>query len=255
VYQGQRKGWSAFEALTEPRVAQDWLSWAVVAAAVVSVVGASRTWRLPVVPVLALIVCAAVPARLLWQSVYVRSEWSRVEAVLWLGGLAAAMWIVWMLFHTSNAASDPRVRLVLLLVVTLCTAVVLAMSGVLVYGLFAGATAAALVGTCAWPVVRRDSAADLSGGLAGGGGVLTVLVVGLILLGYFFAELTAINAVLLGLALTAVGWKMPTRLEARPKTALAVRMVTCLVPAAVAVTLAARAFAAAMAEQAADPYW
>ena len=74
-------------------------------------------------------------------------------------------------------------------------------------------------------------------------------------LGFFFAELTATSAVLLGVALAAAAVKLPGAIEARPRIANGVRLVGCLVPLAVAVTLAARAFAAAMAEQAADPYW
>jgi len=81
--------------------------------------------------------------------------------------------------------------------------------------------------------LRRDTSEELSAGLASSGGVLTMLVGGLVMLGYFFAELTATNAVLIGVALAAAAVKLPGAIETRPKTATGVRLVACLVPLAV----------------------
>lgn len=250
AYHSQGKGVAVFESLWKPQFARDWLPWAVLAVLVVSLIGAVRAWRWPVLPLLAAIVSIALPMRLLWKSIYVQSEWSTGQAAIWLGSLALGMWILWMLFHTSRAAADPRLRLALLTIVTLATSVVLAMSGVLVYGLLAGALAAAMVGTAAVPLVRRDPTEDVSAGLASGGGVPAVLLGGLILLGYFFAELTATNAILLTVAIAAAVAKLPIANDSHPAARLTLRSLACLVPLAIAVTLATQAFLAAMAERA-----
>lgn len=251
TYHAQGQGTAALASLWKPNVSRDWLPWAALTALVVSLVIAVRMWRWPVPALLAAFVAAVLPARLLWKSVYVQSQWSTGEAIVWLGSLAAGIWLVWMLFHTSRNASDPRLRLVLLLVTTLATSVVLAMSGVLVYGLLTGAIAATLVGTAAVPVLRRDDTADLSAGFAAGGGVLAVLIGSLVPLGHFFAALTATNALLLVAALALAVVKLPTAIESRPAIRIPLRALACLVPVAVAVTLATQAFLAAMAEKAA----
>lgn len=250
-YFARGMGTAALERLWKPHLVHDWLLWAVAAALIVALVGAARSWRWPVVPVLALLVAAGLPARLLWQSIYVQTEWSTAATAVWLSSLAVAIWLLWMAFYTAQAAPDPRLRLGLVLVVTLATSVVLAMSGVLLYGLLTGAAAATLVGTVAVPVFRDDTD-QLSSGFAAAGGVLAVLVGGLVALGYFFAELTGTNAVLLVAGLLLAVVKFPAAIESRPALRVAVRLIGCLEPTTVAVTLTANAFITAMAE---EPMW
>jgi hypothetical protein len=66
-----------------------------------------------------------------------------------------------------------------------------------------------------------------------------------LILGYFFAELTAGNAILLTLALLAAGGPLPLSRITCSHRRRAIHAMACLVPLGIALILAYRAFAAA----------
>jgi hypothetical protein len=61
---------------------------------------------------------------------------------------------------------------------------------------------------------------------------------GLVLLGYFYAELTAASATLLLAALVAAGGRLPVAWPRGPLAQIAFRATLCVVPLAVALALA-----------------
>jgi len=131
----------------------------------------------------------------------------------------------------------------LVMIVAIASAVVLTLSGVLVYGQLCGVIAASLAGTAVAFVVAKlgepssqegSSALD---GIYGAAGVVTFSLGSLILLGRFFAELSTTNAILLLLALAAAGSPLPFAAFRQPGwRQLFARTVLCCVPLAVAIS-------------------
>jgi len=222
-----------------PRVAHDWLPLLIVGAAAVGIVASVGRQR--IAGGLSVAVCAAAPTLFLWKSVYVQNEWSRLESAAWLSLLSIALLVIWRLLAGAPADSQPFVRATLLILVALGIAGVLGMSGSFSYAQLAGAAAAALIGT---------KLAALRGryleGLGGAAGVITLAIGSMLLLGYFFAELTPGNAVLLTLALLAAGGPLPLKNIASARWQIVLRAMACLAPLAIAIILAYRSFAAAI---------
>jgi hypothetical protein len=198
--------------------------------------------------------CVFVPWRLLWGTRYLpkvapppnfdMGAWGPLEAVLWIGGVAAALLAVWSLVRAENTEA-PRLRSMLAVLAALAASATVAYSGSLTLGQLMGVLVAALTG-CAvaawWMKVGRgpDAAA----------GPIAVACGGVLVLAHFFAELKLLYAALLlvGLAVGA-GWFFPGKKWSTP-----VRCVVCLAAIGVAVGMARMDFAAAQAEAASNPY-
>jgi hypothetical protein len=231
--------------LFQPREAVEWLPYAVLVAIAVTVLGSylPRSWR-PAMLVLAGGLCVALPLRLLAGTVY-PLEWSTAEHVAYTGLLAATFAVTWLGLAAAHSNEHPRLRAVLLIIVGAGTAVVCARSGVFVYGELCGVVMATVSGAL---LVSREN------GLEGTAGVITFSLGSLVLLSYFFAELTLGNAGLLLLAIVLAGGRLPLPpfFLTRPVWQQgAVRAALALVPLVIAL---ATVFMASHAETPADPY-
>ena len=145
-------------------------------------------------------------------------QWSPLEKIAYLVLLSAAFGLVWLLLGRGRKGEQAFDRQPCLLLVAIGAAVVLPLSGVLSYGQYCGAVAAAVTGTagglllwCHWlrqcsNSLRTDWVSSCCYGAAG---VLTFSLGSLIVLGYFFASLTITNAVLLFVSLAAGGTVFP----------------------------------------------
>jgi hypothetical protein len=218
-----RVGWRAgFESLAAPREAGDWLPWLVAAAVGITVLAAYAPgrWQRSIVG-LALLLSVVAPVRLLAGSVYVTSRWSALEKLAVVAIWAAALAIVWTCLALGRACGQSRLRGGLLVIVAIAMAVILTISGSLVGGERCGMVAAALAGatgyaSAAWAFSRRRGTETGAGkmcsseGLSGAAGAITMSLGGLLLLGYFYAELKLTVAVLLGAALCVAGGNLPT---------------------------------------------
>ncbi len=241
----------AARSFTQPREAADWLPIIVLLALGVSVLlfaapPAHRRWTLALAAALTI----AVPLRLLSGNVRLAGPWSAFDKFAYLVLLAATLGFVWLLLASGGDEQQSPARLVFLVIVAATTAAVLTLSGALVYGQTCGALAAALAGTSlipfltSWRARVSGRAVPVGGafpGLTGAAGVITFSLGSLILLGHFFAELSVANAVLLFVSLAAAGTPLPAALLRRPVwQQLAVRIVACLLPLALAIAAAAK---------------
>jgi hypothetical protein len=147
---------------------------------------------------------------------------------------------------------QPRLRAGLLVVVASAASIVIALSGVLIYGKLCGAIAAAIAGAAAMMAWFDRRALRGLWQLSGAAGVVTVLLGGLVVLGCFYGNLSPMNAALLFLALLAAGGRLPRAIVALPAwQQAAVRAGLCLLPLVVALV---RAVGAAQAGMSAGPY-
>ncbi|TWU00091.1 hypothetical protein Pla108_10350 [Botrimarina colliarenosi] len=236
-----------------PRESSQWLPAATAGAAVISLFITAGGYGRPVGAALGVALAVGLPLRLLWGSVYLTSEWSGGEAAAWSTGLAATLLAVgWLLSRPQSEASAASdwLRAALTAAAALGLAIVLATSGSLSYARLAGIVVAAIVGAQLGGV---GVAADRRRGVETAGPVLASLAGGLLLLGYFFAEVTAVNTLLLAGALAATGLPLPKRLATgwRP---IALRGAVCLALVAVAAGNAGYAFAEATAAETSNPY-
>jgi len=247
---------TALNALVAPHEARDWLPWAVVLAAgtTVWVVQATGSMRW-VGHVLAIVIVLAVPARLLGGSVYLASRWTGGEKIAHLALLAAAVGVAWWLLESCKDSDQPLLRCMLLIYTAVGTAVAVTLSGSFAYGELCGVVAGALTGALLAGVLNPASPTDVDAtaspdGLGGAAGVVAMSLGGLILLGYFYAELSSADALFLCVALLAAGGWLPMPAAAGSGWGGAVRAVFCIVPMALAV---AGSYAATMTESA-SPY-
>lgn len=247
-----RAGFAAgLAALLRPHEARDWLPPAVLLAMSVTMLAvyAPRAWRRWIVA-LAALVTIGVPVRLL--AGHVAQQWSAAEKLAHLTLLAAAIGLVWLLLATARDDEQPRVRAVLLVLVALGASFVIALSGSLEYGKLCGVAAAAVAGTavchwlCQWfprhdgPALPEPAAPGSD--LAGAAGVITFSLGSVVLLGHFYAGLTAANAALLALSLVAAGGRLPAvAAEGPPWRHALIRTALCLVPLALALITAVAA--------------
>jgi hypothetical protein len=238
---------TALAALVGPREAGDWLPWAVALAAgtTIWIAHANDAWRW-VGHGLAVVIVLAAPARLLGGSVYLVSRWSAGERIVCLAALAAALGGVWWLLEAAHDDDQPLVRSLLLIYTAVGTSVVLALSGSFAYGELCGVVAAALTGA----VLAAALTPGPSDGLGGAAGAVTMSLGGLILLGYFYAELSAANAVLLVIALGIAGGRAPVFSASLGGWRGAARAALCIV----AIVLAVAGAYAATSAHAAGPY-
>jgi hypothetical protein len=236
-----RVSWPAgFSSLLQPREAGDWLPWLVIAAIGITVLAACapRPWQRWIVA-LAVLLAVVAPVRMLAGSVYV-GRWSVVTKLAAIACWAPALAIVWTLLAMGRANAQPRLRGGLLIVVAIGLAVALTLAGSFTYGELCGVMAAALTGslvTCSLTPNSPRRVADADLGLSGAAGAVAMALGGLILLGYFYAELTTGSAILLLAALVAAGGRLPTGWSLGPIGQTALRAGLCLVPLALALTL------------------
>jgi hypothetical protein len=170
--------------------------------------------------------------------------WGREEMVGWLGGLGTAWLISWVALDSLTERVPGVGPALLLLLLGLGVTLVLLLSGSAVLGQLGVAVTASLAGSLLL--------ACLAPSLLPARGLATVvgtLLPGLLLLGYFYAEVPAASAALLAAALpaAALGQIPPVRKGLRPWQGLAVSVLVLLVLMTAAVVLAGRASPA-------DPY-
>jgi hypothetical protein len=236
-----RVGWRAgIGLLLGPREAGDWLPWLVMAAVGITVLAAyaPRNWQRWIVA-LAAVVTAAAPARLLAGSVYVTSRWSALEKLGVIVVWAAALALVWTLLAMGRANGQPRLRSGLLVAVAIGMAATLTLAESFTYGELCGVAAAALTGAllageACFSTPGKTGNAD-SDGLSGAAGAIAMALGGLILLGYFYAELSAASAALLVVALVAAGGRLPTAWPRGSLGQAVFRATLCVVPLALAI--------------------
>jgi hypothetical protein len=236
-----------------PGEASQWLPAAAVVAAIVAVLAHGGRPARYVALVLGALLAIGLPLRMLWGSVYTLSQWSTGEAIAWFAGLAALLFATGWLLTRKASPTLPRVgvfRDLLPGVVMIGVAIVLATSGSLSYARLAGAVAAALIGAA---LGGFGIAGERRFGIDAAGPLVATLGGAMLLLGYFFAEVTTANALLLLAALAATGLPLPTA-TSQGWSGLATRGVLCLALTGVAAGSAGVAFSKAMAAQAADPY-
>jgi hypothetical protein len=172
---------------------------------------APRPWQRWIVALAALLALVA-PLRLLAGSVYVTSRWSALEKVVVVVMWAAALATIWTWLALGRACGQARLRGGLLIVVAIAMAVTLTLSGSLVSGERCATVAAALTGALLSRLVMRERAtttADDKPGISGAAGAITMSLGGLMLLGYFYAELKLAAAIPLGAALCVAGGNLP----------------------------------------------
>jgi len=215
----------------QPHEAIDWLPHIVLLALGVTIVIYLAPTQRPRLIALAAALCFAVPVRLL--SGNLAQHWSILGKAAVLVSLAAALGIVWLLLAVNDEGQPAIVRVPLLILVAVGTAIVMAQSGVLIYGLSSAALGAAITGT-ALVFAFRGSAS--SSGAAATAGIITFTLGNLIILGHFYSELSTTSAALLLFSLVATAVPLPALLRSGPtwqrNTA---RTACCLFPLAIAV--------------------
>jgi hypothetical protein len=231
----------------EPHEAVDWLPHIVLLALGVTVVTYLAPSGRRRLIALATAFCLAAPVRLL--SGNVANHWSIPQKFAWLALLAAVLGVVWLLLASKDGERPAILRVPLLILVAVGTAIVLTQSGVLVYGLSCGALGAAITGT-ALAFLRATGFAGALGatgsasalgrpslpGTEGAAAIITFTLGSLIILGHFYAELTTTNAALLFLSLAATAAPPPTLLRSSPAWQRNTGRITCcLLPLAIAV--------------------
>ncbi len=149
--------------------------------------------------ILRLAVAAGVAPVLLYNSQYLADLagpgtrlWTRDQTILWLGGPALALMVVWLLLAWLNRRAPSRSLPVGLAVVCAGAAPTIMVSGYLTGGPLLVPLAGGLLGTALvsllWTLSRSDFAAV---------GVGLVLLFALLVMGRFFGELATVHAALL----------------------------------------------------------
>lgn len=253
----------AIRAFTQPQEAAYWLPILVLLSLGVSLLlmATPQAGRLFAVALAVFVTIAATQRLLGSYAGFHHNHWTVVGKLGCLALFAGTLGILWtFLASKGNPARSLPERQPLLVIVTVGTAVVLTLSGVLVYGSYCGAIAASLTGVAlacsvlnaigytSAPTASTPEPLQASSGVSGAAGVLTFSLGGLIVLAYFFASLTATNLTLLLISLAAAGTAFPSVFSNGPTwRRLATRTVLCLVPLAIAVLSVA-------AKQSASPY-
>jgi hypothetical protein len=230
-------------ALLTPREAVEWLPYAVLIAIgiLIAAAYADSRWRRVVLAICA-ILCIGLPIRLLAGSAY-SIRWTVVEKVIYLGAIAATLATIWTVLATARPGEHPRLRPILLAVVACVSAAACVFSGVFVYGELCGVLVAAIAGT--YLICREYN-------LEGAAGVITFSLGTLIVLSYFYAQLSLPNAALLLLAACIAAGRLPdfvTSRSARQQTAI--RTALTLLPLAIVLL---QLLLASQADVSSDPY-
>lgn len=189
------------------------------------------------------ILLAAGTPPLLLQS-YLQYSWQLREATIWLGSLSVAILLLWWLLdHLRDRAAAPGMMWILVLNAG-ATGLVLMVSGSNLLGQLGLAFAATLLGgSIASLALPRDLAAPASTGL------IVLILAGLWLNGYFYAELTPLNALLLaGAPLAAWITQAPVISQLTGLKLLFIRLAIVAGPLLVALVLATIKFNQAMSD-------
>ncbi len=240
----------AIAAISRPQHAADWLPIILLLALGVCLLLAEPAHRWIGLSLAAMLVLAA-PLRLLCGNVRLNGEWSAGQKLACIVLLASLFGATWFILAHSEMAHTARTRVWLLLIDAVGTAAALTISGVLVYGQACGALAAAVAGTAlASSIAGRRSraaraeshqtfgAAPPSSGFPAAAGIITFSLGSFIILGHFFADLSATSALLLFVSLAAAGGPLfDGLLRIRGWQHVVIRAIACLIPLAAAVTL------------------
>lgn len=237
-----------------PADSYQWLTLIALAAVVPATVAAlsGRRW---LEWALAVPICLAAPARLLWSKYRASAQLRDAGfaddaitpggAVAVLVGIAAATLAAWWLWRRAADASRlPKTRSLLAIVASTGAAAVAALTGALVFGQMFGVLAAALGGCAAtaWLVGEKS-------GPESARGPVLLLFGGLLAAGATYSELQPWQAAALAAAVALpIGW-LPRIDRLRPAAEAGVRIALCLLPLTGAVWHAAAEFAAINAPQ------
>jgi len=257
--------WAAISKSFKPHEARDWLPLAILLGTVpIALAGTGKSGR-TIAWLLRAALCVFLPWRLLAGSAFLphssppkisfvdvsfdTGAWSTLEAVARLGGIGTVLLAIWIAAECANENTTGRLRGWLAVLVALGGAVTLAMSGSFTYGQLLGILTATLAGNAVVATMLR-----LERGPEAAAGPLIVVFGGIMVLAHFFSELKFLNSGLLLLAMAAAicGWLPVPKLSLRMQVAL--RCLLCLVPLAIAITLAAMDFSATQAESESNPY-
>lgn len=211
-----------------PADTTNWLPYFALAAAIAAAAGQMVDRQLTRLVVFGLVSVGAL--RLLLAPIF-RNTWSTGEGWLWVICLAFAIVLVAVILDALKRSAALPIELPLsLLIVSAGTAGALTLSGSLLLGQFAAVLAASVFGslvTTVRGVVGHDGFIAVS----------SLLLVALLLCGYFFAELPAICVVLLATAPALA--VIPSRMSPSYKRAV-VRLALVSAPVAAALILAFR---------------
>jgi hypothetical protein len=231
----------ALQSLLQPQEAIDWLPLVVLLAFAVSIVmHLTRPQRRRRVLALAAGLSFAVPVRLLSGNVRV-THWSMPEKIAYLTLLALILGSLWFVLAADMDEKETTVRVPLQILIAVGAAITVTQSGALIYGLTAAAVAASITGSALALLLPEDRwgtgaiAMRACRGITGAAGVITFSLGSLILLGHFYAELSAVNAALLCLSLVTTAIPLPAAIRRGSIwRQLAVRSAACLVPLGIA---------------------
>jgi hypothetical protein len=218
--------------LVRPLESQDWLPLIALAAAVPAL-AAALTRREWVEWLLAVPICLAAPARLLWSK-YRASQQLReagfaedaitpTGAAVVLAAIATATLVAWLLWRRAERESLPKTRSLLAIVAITGAAAVVALTGSLVLGQACGVLAAALGGcaAAAWPL-------GVKAGPESARGPALLLAGGLLAAAVCYSELKPWQAATLAAAFVLpVAW-LPGVSRLRPLTQGSLRSAICL---------------------------
>lgn len=262
--------WAAMAKSFKPHEARDWLPLGILLGAIPGVLASAGKKSRAIAWLPRAVLCGFLPWRLLVGSAYLprtlnsksslpdlvfdtgafdTRAWSNPEAVAWLGGIGAALFAIWIAAEAENEKTAWWLRGLLAAGVAFGGAVAVALSGSFTYGQLLGVLTASLAGSglAAWMLPRER----FSGTAAG---PLVVAFGGALVLAHFFSELKLLYAGLLLVSMaSAIGRGLPVaRLSWRMQVVL--RCLLCLIPLAVAVSMAALDFSATQAEAESNPY-
>ena len=150
----------------------------------------------------------SVTARVLWSSIYVASEWTRIEAGVWLGGIGLMIGVLWCLLAADRTTDEypdegHYGKLLLVGIITGLLGVALASSGSLTIGLLGFALSSSVAGTLTgWWLRRECSSSGWSGPVSVFSGLLMIF-------GCAFSELWLTHAFLIWLSLILVALVPP----------------------------------------------
>ena len=228
---GESGFYESLHTFFEPHEAVDWLPHIVLLALGVSLLMYLAPAHRPRIIALAAALCVAVPVRLLGGNL--AQHWSILAKVAVLVSLAVVLGFVWLLLASNGDGQPAIVRVPLLILVAVGTAIVVTQSGAFIYGLSSAALGAAITGAA---LVFAFRAFESSAGAAATAGILTFTLGSLIILGHFYAELSTTNTAWLLLSLVATAVPLPALLRSGPvwqrNTA---RILFCVLPLAIAV--------------------
>lgn len=210
-------GWT-WPSLLWPLEARDWLPAAVLLSLAWTILAASAptNWRFRLLALATLLV-VAVPARLLAGPVAQR--WSTAEKLFHLGLLSAAFGLLWLLLSSSRSHEQPRTRAALAALVAAVAAIVMTLSGSFTYGQLGAAVAGAILGATVGSAAGPEGAA----------GPITFSLGSLVLLSCYYAQLTAVSAALLLLALVLAAARVPNAAATLPAwLQAAIRAAVCM---------------------------